>query len=152
MSNQSKVLLVVNEKQESRAAELAEILEQEGILYEVAMGREEALRLIKENKYAGVYLTDCAVDMGSDRLPPVGVFELFDGQRGGRFDRYIASGLEVVMCAREQGLPVLVGDEESRLMSTKAFKDLGATTMCALTTDAYEQYQALVRLISPKAE
>ena len=46
MPDQQKVLLVVNEREEFRVAELAELLESDGISYDMAIGREEAIKLI----------------------------------------------------------------------------------------------------------
>ena len=148
MPDQQKVLLVVNEREEFRVAELAELLEGDGISYDMAIGREEAISRIAQGGYAGVYLADCAVDLGSERNPSGEAFALIGDRPYRRFNTYIASGLEVVMSAREKGLPVLVGDEEAGKGSVEAFNRLGAKTMNILTDNVTAHYKALARMIS----
>jgi len=147
-----KVLIVVNEDSDGVAkAEFDYFFDVDGHNYERVIGREEALRGIGSEKVDGVYIDNTRLDWGSERRPDLANYRAFGGQPSAvesncHFDDLTAAMFEVVMVAREKGLPVLVdGFNSEGNREADALRKLGAVPVNSLKDDYRTIYGVLKR-------
>ena len=145
----SSVLIVANEGELGLVEELATILEREGVGYDFAAGREEALEKIKIGRYGAVYISSNEIDLGSKRMPPQEDLSRVGERSAFPYGKRIAAMFEIVRTAREKGLGVIVDEEDSSNFEHSQLVEMGAITTSLLKQDAYDKYQELKKLLAP---
>jgi len=150
------VLFVYDSDTSNRVAKILERMvrnDYPGVRPEMVASRAEALRMLELKRYDAVYIADTMledylIDQGLGRAPE----DMYEGLErdcggfytGSRERDYCAACRQIVRAARDQGIPVVVGDSEPSFFNDILIDFEGARTLSADYDAPVLHYEAIM--------